>query len=150
MPAYIELLDQVYIGPQPSEEDLRALATEGIRTVVNFRTHGEENQPLSPASEGRFVEELGMAYLHVAVAPPLLTHELVDSFREQFRELPRPVFAHCKVGLRAGLLLVMHQAAEQGIAAEEALQAAEERGFACPHPGMRQLIHDYVAAQQRA
>ena len=34
--------------------------------------------------------------------------ELVDRFREKFPNLPKPVYAHCKSGKRAGAMVMMH------------------------------------------
>ena len=45
----MKLNDHISVGAQPSEEQLKQMAREGIKSVVNLRTEGEEDQPFSPA-----------------------------------------------------------------------------------------------------
>ena len=61
----IRIKDQLTIGAQPTEEQLKHLAEEGFKSVVNLRMPGEEEQPLSPDEEGEKVRALGMEYLHI-------------------------------------------------------------------------------------
>ncbi len=56
----MKITDQLYVGAQPTEEQLKQLADDGFQAVVNLRTEGENEQPLSPQAEGEKVMELGM------------------------------------------------------------------------------------------
>ena len=115
-----------------------------FKAVANLRTHGEEDQPLSPDEEGRVVRGLGMAYLHYPVASGELSAELVDGFRRRLGELPRPLFAHCASGKRSGAFLMMHVAAETGLTGEETIRKAEEMGFECDTPQLEEFVRTYV------
>ncbi len=106
----MKISDQVSAGPQPSADEIRNLSQQGFRTVVNFRTEGEEEQPLSPQAEGEKVRSAGMEYLHLPVSMKAMGPELVDQFREKYPSLPKPVFAHCKSGKRAGAMVMMNMA----------------------------------------
>ena len=44
----------------PSEGDLRALAEDGYKAVVNLRCQDEADQPLAPDREGEVVASLGL------------------------------------------------------------------------------------------
>lgn len=145
----MKISDQVTISGQPSSEQLKELAGQGFKSVVNFRTEGEDAQPLSPADEGREVEELGMKYLHVPVSMETLSDETVDRFREQFDKLPKPVFAHCKGGTRAGAMVMMHTASEQGMSGDQTLQQAEKMGFKCNQAELRQFVVNYIDQHTR-
>ncbi|MBD3675372.1 MAG: protein tyrosine phosphatase family protein [Planctomycetaceae bacterium] len=140
----MKINDQISVGPQPSESDLQQLSQQGFKTVVNFRTEGEEDQPLSPATEGDKVQAIGMEYLSIPVSMKSMGAELVDQFRDQYPELPKPVFAHCKSGKRAGAMVMMHVAVEQGMSGEETLQKAEEMGFECEQEELRKFVKHYV------
>ena len=70
--------------------------------------------------------------------------ELVDEFREKYPQLPKPVFAHCKSGKRAGAMVMMHVAVEEGMGGEETLRKAEEMGFECEQEELRQFVKNYV------
>ncbi|EMI18623.1 hypothetical protein RMSM_04451 [Rhodopirellula maiorica SM1] len=73
-----------------------------------------------------------------------ISPEVVDRFREQYRKLPKPVFAHCKSGKRAGAMMMMHIAAEQGMSGEQTLEQAEKMGFECDQPELEQFVKNYV------
>lgn len=140
----MKINDQVTVGPQPSEEQLQQLGHDGFKTVVNFRTPGEEDQPLSPDDEGDQVKAAGMNYLHVPVSMKSMGEERVDEFREAFPQLPKPIFAHCKTGKRAGAMVMMQMAIEQGMTGDETLQKADEKGFECDQPELVQFVKEYV------
>jgi len=135
---------EVSVGAQPLEEELHKLSQQKFKSVVNFRTDGEEEQPLSPKAEGEKVEAAGMQYLHIPVSMKSMGTELVDQFREKFAELPKPVFAHCKSGKRAGAMVMMHMAAEQGMTGDQTLQQAKEMGFECDQPQLETFVREYV------
>jgi len=140
----MKISDQVTVGPQPSEDEIRQLGDQGFKTVVNFRTEGEDEQPLSPDAEGGKVKLAGMEYLHIPVSMKSMGPKLVDQFRAKYPDLPKPVFAHCKSGKRAGAMVMMHMAVEQNMSGEETLQKAEEMGFECEQEELRELVKNYV------
>lgn len=136
--------DQVSVGPQPSQAELQKLQQQGFRSIVNFRTAGEEEQPLSPQAEGEQVRAAGLEYLHLPVSMKAMEPELVDQFRETFPQLPQPVFAHCKSGKRAGAMVMMTVAVDQGLTGEQTLHQAKEMGFECDQPELEQFVRQYV------
>ena len=144
MDKVMKISDQVTVGAQPSEDQLQQLGKQGFKSVVNFRTEGEEDQPLSPKAEGEKVKAAGMTYLHVPVAMKSMGPEQVDQFREKYASLAKPVFAHCKSGKRAGAMVMMHMAIEQGMSGEQTLQQAEKMGFECDQPELKEFVKSYV------
>ena len=144
MEKVMKISDQVTVGAQPSEDQLQQLGKQGFKSVVNFRTEGEEDQPLSPQAEGKKVKTAGLEYLHIPVSMKGMGPELVDQFREKFAELPKPVYAHCKSGKRAGAMVMMHMAIEQGMTGDQTLQKAKEMGFECDQPQLEQFVRQYV------
>ncbi len=143
----MQIDDQLSVGGQPSESEIRSLAEDGFKSVVNFRTAGEDDQPLSPDSEESSVLEAGMSYLHVPVSMESMDEATVNRFRQQLKSLPKPVFAHCKTGKRAGAMTMMHVAVEKGMSGEQALKRAEEMGFECDVPELKEFVSSYVNNQ---
>ncbi len=80
--------DQITVSGQPTAENIAQLKNDGFRTIVNLRTEGAEDQPISPANERQIVEQAGMKYVHLPVSPASMGPELVDQFRAQIAELP--------------------------------------------------------------
>lgn len=136
--------ESVTVGPQPDEREIAALADEGFKAVVNFRTAGEDDQPLSPQAERQHAESAGLQYVHTPVSLDAMSADLVDGFRRQFESLPTPVFAHCKSGKRAGAMVMMHLAVEQGLTGQQTLEKAEEMGFECDQAQLREFVSNYV------
>jgi len=142
--------DQITAGGQPTATDIEQLKHDGFRTIVNLRTEGEEEQPLSPAKERQIVEQAGMKYVHLPVSPASIGPELVDKFRAQIAELPGPVLVHCASGMRAGAFSMMATATKQGWSGDETLEKAKAMGFACEAPELKQFVRSYVDGHQPA
>lgn len=129
---------------QPTREELERLAQEGFRTVVNLRTEGEQNQPLSPEAEGEAARKAGLDYLHIPVASTDPRPEQVDQFREKLDELPKPVLVHCASGKRSGAFAVLQLADQQGLSGDEALTRAWTLGFDWKSPELEGFVRRYL------
>lgn len=140
----MKISDQITVGAQPTEEKIPQLAREGFKSVINLRTVGEKEQPLSPEEEGAKVKAAGMSYLHIPVSSQAMSPEQVDQFREELTRQPGPVFVHCHKGKRAGAFAMMHAAVGAGWSGEETLQKAEQMGFACDQPALKDFVKGYI------
>lgn len=144
MPDHMQINDELTVGGQPTEAEIQTLAKDGFKSIVNFRTAGEDDQPLSPDEEPRKVVAAKMKYFHIPVSMKSLDQAKVDEFRKQLKSLPKPVFAHCKSGKRAGAMAMMHVAVEKGMTGEQTLSQAKDMGFECDVPQMKELVKSYV------
>lgn len=140
----MKINDAVTVGGQPDDGQLAELARGGFKAVVNLRTAGEQDQPLSPEAEGERVRALGMEYVHLPVSTKDMRPEQVDEFCQKLAALPKPVFAHCHRGKRAGAFVMMGVAVEQGMSGDETLQQAERMGFQCDQPELKEFVKVYV------
>jgi uncharacterized protein (TIGR01244 family) len=139
-----KISDQVTVGAQASEEEVKRLPQEGFKTVVNLREPGEQEQPISPDDERKIVEAAGMKYLHIPVSGKDMKPELVDRFRQELKTLPGPVFVHCHKGKRAGAFAMMAAAVDAGWTGERTVETAEEMGFKCDTPQLKEFVTSYV------
>ena len=144
MDAAIKVSGDVTVAGQPSEQRLRELFQDGFKSIVNFRTEGEEDMPLSPSAEGEAAQALDIQYYHIPISLKSLRPEMVDQFRQQFSGLPKPVYAHCKGGTRAGVMVLMHLAVEQGLTGQDALRKADELGIRLNQPQIREFMTNYI------
>lgn len=140
----MKINDAVTVGGQPDEGRLAELARAGFKSVVNLRTHGEQEQLLAPEEEGERVRALGMDYVHLPVSTKDMRPEQVDEFRERLAALPKPAFVHCHRGKRAGAFVMMGVAVEQGMSGDQTLQQAERMGFQCDQPELKEFVKGYV------
>lgn len=141
----IKINERLTVGEQPkTDQDVKSIAQQGFRTVVNLRTVQEEDQPFTPQQEGEKIETLGMRYVHIPVSTKNIREEQIDQFREKLGQFPAPVFVHCATGKRSGAFAMMHAAVEKDMTGEETLRRAEQMGFECDTPELRELVKNYV------
>ena len=141
-----QITPTVTIGDQPTEDDLRALKSEGFVGVINLRQPGEPDQPLSPAAEGEKASALGMKYLHVGVGGAPLSAEGVGSVCEflEANEKHGKVLVHCRKGGRAAGLLLIQHALKHGWKADEVFSRGKEIGLEVDGPGLKAIIENYL------
>jgi sulfide:quinone oxidoreductase len=97
----LELAPQVYVSGQLFEHDVRLMAKQGVRSIMNNRPDGESmGQPLS-ADLAKMAEELGMNFLHLPVNPKAITKQVVEEFAKACDELERPLLIFCRSGARS-------------------------------------------------
>ena len=97
----LELAPQVYVSGQLFEHDVRLLAKQGIRSIMNNRADGESTgQPLS-ADLARVAEELGVTFVHLPIDPRSTTAEDAAAFTKACDELKRPLHIFSRTGARS-------------------------------------------------
>lgn len=146
----IQVDEDLSIGSQPTESELEDLTDQGFRSVVNLRTNGEENQPLSPREEGVGVRNLGLEYVSIAVPLDDMQPNHIDNFRAKLKYLPTPVYVHSGRDKRASTLTVIHKALSEGWGGGKALDEAKRLGVPCDIESMRDLVVGYVDEHQKS
>lgn len=95
--------DDVFISGQPTEQALRDLAAQGVKTVVNLRTPPEMATRV-PFDERALVTQLGMKYVYLPMrgnaAYPYDPEDLKD-FGKAMEETDGKLLLHCTVAWRA-------------------------------------------------
>lgn len=87
----LEVAPQVYASGQLFETDLKLIARQGVRSIVNTRPDNEsEGQPLS-ADLAKAADDLGITFVHLPVDPGSLTAEAAEAFARTCDELKRPM-----------------------------------------------------------
>ena len=135
----------LYMGGQPNEADLQALAERGVRRVINLRKEGE----FKDYDERARAEALGLEYVTLQFSTP---EELSDDVLARSRELLRQSTAegtllHCGSGNRVGALWLAHRTLDGGVAWEQALKEAHAVGL--KNPAYTERIRAYVDAARR-
>ena len=133
--------DAYYRGAQPAGGDYAALATLGIKTVIDLQADG------SPA-EGRLVEEAGMTFHRI----PMTTHE-APSTEEigEFLQLVsdpanQPVYVHCAGGRhRTGVMTAVYRMTHDGWTADRAFTEMKSYKFGADflHAEFKRFVYGY-------
>lgn len=134
---------------QPDEHGLRSLADAGVKTVINLRHDAEDAMPLSVQEEGAICEGLGMDYVNLPVSmkPPAeggADEKLATAFETVLTAAREagPVAVHCKLGQRAGAMVLIALARHQGWDTTTALHEAARLGLG--HATQPGALRDYI------
>ena len=88
--------EEIAFGSQPAPEDLKTLATQGVKTIINTRFPDEDQGELPPDRARAEAEALGIRYLNIPVSPVEFSPASLAEVSRALREAkPRgPAFVH--------------------------------------------------------
>jgi len=132
-----EVTDGVWVMPQPTAAELRRLAADGVRTVVNLRHAGEFADPAAAGStlgieaEADLCRRLGMDYAHLPVSMKTADARLAEGFEKILAAAREdgPVAVHCRLGQRAGAMVLIAAGRHLGWDGARALAEAPRLGL---------------------
>jgi uncharacterized protein (TIGR01244 family) len=139
----------VFVGGQPTAEQLAAAREAGVRTVVNLQRPREEGAK----GERRLVEKAGMAYVALPMSKKELTVENARALDQALAAAERPVLVHDSNGSRAGALFALRARFVEGKSSEEALAIGRMVGLGALEPSVRSVLEGgppAAAASERA
>jgi uncharacterized protein (TIGR01244 family) len=126
---FLKINTEFCSGGQPTLAQLAELKAQGITTVINLRTAGENGFD-APAEEAE-VKKLGMKYVHIPVsnqAGP--KDEQADEFLKVTDDAKnRPVFIHCGSANRVGAFFMIRRVLRDGLAFDAAKTEATKIGL---------------------
>ena len=95
---------QVSFAGQITPEQVKEVAAQGFKTIINNRPDGEEpNQPRNADIE-KMAHEAGLAYFHQPVVASNIREQDCREFAEIFNHAEKPVFMFCRTGTRCNIL----------------------------------------------
>ncbi|MXV99929.1 MAG: hypothetical protein F4X59_13080 [Holophagales bacterium] len=116
----------VLFGGQPTEDQLKAMAADGLSFVLDLRAEGENRG----FDEQAALQSLDVPYLNVPVdADRLALPATFERFIEAMDKVDGPVLVHCASGNRVGALYYAYLVAGKGVDREEARTRAKENGL---------------------
>lgn len=120
------LTSSLSVGGQITAADVRRIAQLGFRSILCNRSDAEEpGQPaFAEIAAAARTEGLEGRYLPISGVP---SDEAAMSFGQAIEDLPKPVFAYCRSGLRSATAWGLSQARRRSVA--DILVAAKAAGF---------------------
>ena len=141
------LNENYYRGAQPQERDYPALASLGIKTIIDLQRDGEAN-------ERQLTETNGMKFFRFEMTttdrpnPQTVTQflKIVNDTANQ------PVFVHCHGGRhRTGVMTAIYRLTHDSWTADRAFAEMKQyefgKGFG--HGALREYLYDYYAGLER-
>ncbi|HJV81730.1 beta-lactamase hydrolase domain-containing protein [Noviherbaspirillum sp.] len=124
MNRFKQLEDSIFIGPQPTDQDLKQARQLGIRTVIDFRLPNE-----TEARNETLAADNGLNYVNIPVNKTDLSQEQINELDRVMREKAGPFLIHCASGARAAMLLSLSKAKRHGWTAQRTFEEARAMGF---------------------
>uniref|UniRef100_B8HKW7 Beta-lactamase hydrolase-like protein phosphatase-like domain-containing protein n=1 Tax=Cyanothece sp. (strain PCC 7425 / ATCC 29141) TaxID=395961 RepID=B8HKW7_CYAP4 len=134
-----KISDAFSAGGQPTPEQIKQLAEQGYKAVVNLRSQDEVGVL---ADEQQQAEAVGLEYVNVQLNPGVADADLTAKVLTELEELPTPIYFHCGAGARASALALIALATQQKLNREEVLAKAEALGINLEQPHLKQFLED--------
>jgi uncharacterized protein (TIGR01244 family) len=142
----IELSHHVKVGRRPpGERELDSLRQEGVRAIIDLRTHDEAiGDAVSPRAEATHARARGMDFIHVPVSAESVDKTDLDRVGEALRDAPKPVLIHDSGGNRAGMIALVHASVEAGVPGSEMMEMARNLDLVFGDPAQQEVFTRYV------
>ncbi len=127
MVEFRRVTDDFWVAPQVSEEDVRAAAAAGFRTLVSNRPDGEEAGQPSAEEVQAWAEQNGMAFLSFPVSG-MPTAETALAQDQALTGGDTRTLAFCRTGTRSIMVWALAQSA-RGRPRDELLEAGAAAGY---------------------
>ncbi len=118
---------ELFVAGQINPGDVPELAAKGIRAIICNRPDGEgPGQP--PFSDIEKVAEAnGIKAAYLPVVPTSISDQDAANFGKALDELPKPMVAYCRSGMRSSALWALSQAGQ--LPAKEIVDTAAGAGY---------------------
>lgn len=121
--------DELAIAGPVTLNELRQIAEEGYKTVLNLRSPNHFSN-----DEQQQVEHLGLCYISLPIDAQVITPEIAVRILNQINQFPKPMLVCCNNATLAAAMVLMHIAIRQGQPLQQAFQRAEELGLFRNYP----------------
>jgi len=120
------LSGELSVTPQISVPDVASLAELGFRSIIGNRPEGESpDQPSWNALE-EAAGQHGLETCHIPVMASAISDADVDAFRVALRDLPKPIAAFCRTGMRSAILWALANGESTTV---ERIRTAARQGY---------------------
>ncbi len=124
---FTTLSETVSVAGQISPADLQELARAGFKSVICNRPDGESPGQFSSQDLATAASQVGLTMAYLPVVSGRVTAQDGREFGDLLNQLPTPVLAYCRSGMRSATLWALSQAERQ--AWPELVQRAAQAGF---------------------
>ncbi len=138
-----------FVAGQPTEEALRDLAKEGVRTVVCVRgTEEMSDRGTVPFDEAALLKELGVKYVHIPMGSiDEYNSSVVKRFAEAMNAADTKILLHCTVAWRASYVWTAYLFKYRGLSLDEAIRNG--RGIGLDPDRVGQILGEEVSYSAR-
>ena len=113
--------DQIFV------DDLKALAAQGVKTIICHRPDGEGADQPNFEEIQKAAKKLKIKAHYLPVVAGKISDDDVAAFTKIFAEADQPVLGYCRTGMRAASLWALSHGSSLGLA--KVLSAGKEAGY---------------------
>ena len=106
----------VYVAPQIAVSDIPALKAQGIRAIICNRPDGESGDQPGFEEIEQAARAEGIEARYLPVVSGKVSDESAVEFGSALDEMPGPVLAYCRSGMRSATLWALSQADRRFVA----------------------------------
>jgi sulfide:quinone oxidoreductase len=110
---FVPLSETVSVAGQISSADLQAIAQAGFKSIVCNRPDDESPGKFSSQDLATAASQVGLTMAYLPVISGRVTADDGREFGALLNQLPIPVLAYCRSGLRSATLWALSQANSQ-------------------------------------
>ncbi|MGG7565539.1 TIGR01244 family sulfur transferase [Rhodovulum sp. DZ06] len=122
-----QISPEISVSPQITAQDVGAAAARGFRSIICNRPEGESSDQPATAEIQTAALAHGMAFRHIPAVSGQVTDGDAEAFGDALAELPGPVLAYCRSGMRSTTMWALSKAPK--LSADAILAAAGNAGF---------------------
>ena len=123
----VPLSETLSVAGQISPADLLEIARAGFKSVICNRPDGESPGQFSYSDLVAAGSQAGLTMAYLPVVSGRVTEEEGRAFSDLLNQIPTPVLAYCRSGLRSATLWALSQAGSQ--AWPDLVQRATQAGY---------------------
>ncbi|MCF2150084.1 sulfur transferase domain-containing protein [Desmonostoc muscorum LEGE 12446] len=118
--------DELAIAGQITLDQLKQIADEGYKSVLNLRLPDETGFLVD---EQEKTELLGLYYINLPFKTEDIKEQGTFQIFQKIAKLPKPTLIHCDNSIRSATIVLLYIALKQGIEFEKALQKVINLGL---------------------
>ena len=122
-----KLSPEIAVASQPGAADVKAIAKAGYRSIICNRPDGEANDQPTFSEIEAAAKKAGLAVRYMPVTRGLVSAEDAQGFRDALIEMPGPVVAYCRAGIRSAELWAL--AMSDRLTLAEIVDATDDAGI---------------------
>jgi tyrosine-protein phosphatase SIW14 len=141
LPNFTRIDDILYRGGRPTEEGIKQLKAQGIKTVINLRNNKDDG-----AQEETWAKAAGLNFYNIPLniwfrPKNARMNKIMAIIGEKENQ---PVYVHCNLGAdRTGMVVAIYRISHDGWSADQANVEAKNSGLGKWQFWMRDYIKDY-------
>ncbi len=99
-----QLSSRFFVSAQITKDDLKIIAEQGFRSIINNRPDSEVDGQPESAELAAVAAELRMEFIHLPVVLRSITSQDVNDFKRVCENLEAPILLFCRSGARSAKL----------------------------------------------